>query len=223
MGKTSRLLITACGVLLVMALSTVAFGYDLNVVSDFPMSQGDNGFWAYAFRPSSSTFRLLPNYQGKPGIFASPEQSVIPQVVKNAAGEVKLHPQVDGTIYGTEWAVLQFKAPATGSYRFNVEFYSATGTSTPCSTRALIFLDTNSAAPLFQGLVGANTQQFGTTLTLQKDQLLNFAVDATASALSDTTGLRQLEMSAVPEPGSLVALGGLLGSSLIGLRRRKVH
>jgi hypothetical protein len=222
MLKMRTALITACGILMITAMATVAYGALLDPYVDFPQTQGQNGYRAEAYNPLTPAFRDLEYYN--PYVFVTTGQGafLIPQVVKNTSGVVKLHPMIDGSKWGTEWAVLQYIAPSAGKYKFNVQFYNANGTAQPCSTEALVFLDLNSATPYMpaQAVDGTHSPIFAGTVQLTQGQKLNFAVRSAIGWENDSTGLRTL--NPVPEPSSLMIFGsGILSVLAAGLRRRK--
>lgn len=178
----------------------------VDIVTLFPNYQGDNGFYAQAYNPGSGIFRDLT--RTAPYNFNTPGQSSVrPYVMKNS--HVQLAPCVNGSIYGTEWAVLSWQVSQGGLYELHGSFY---GLLSGNSTTARIFVNTP-AQTLFSATVsGTNTVTFDILdLSLNAGDYLRFAIDAGTSHSSDLTGLNGV-ITLVPEPGSLIALlTGLLG------------
>jgi len=203
--------------LALLAATNIAYAavVSIDIVGLFPDNQGDNGFYAQAYNPSSGIFRNLTRTAAYN--FNTPGQTSVRPYVLKSSGQVQLAPCVNGSIYGTEWSVLSWQVPQTGAYAVQGTFY---GVLTGNSTTARIFVNTTAQTQFSAAVSGTNTVPFNIpVLNLNAGDFLRFAVDAGTSHSSDLTGLTGT-ITLVPEPGSLIAiLTGLVG--LGGLYRHR--
>lgn len=215
-----KLALAPCRILLLLSLlllanTGIAYALVTDIVALFPDNQGDNGFYAQAYNPGSGIFRNLTrvapynfNTQG--------QSSARPYAMKNSQ-QVALAPCVNGSIYGTEWAILSWQVPQTGPYALQGTFY---GMQSGNSTTARIFVNTPANTHFSAAVSGLSTVAFNIpTLNLNAGDYLRFAVDAGSSHSYDQTGITGT-ITLIPEPGSVIALlTGIVGLSAV--RRRK--
>ena len=210
--------------LVVLALALVSLfssvhAAGLDIGTAFPNSQGDNGFYAQAYKPSTLGFRDLARSSAY--VFNTAGQSNVRPAVGKYSGQVQLRPCVNGAIYGTEWAVLTYVVPETGIYTLTGTFYGGDASS---STTARIFVNTVADTKYTSAVTGLTTVNFNiTALNLTLGNYLRFAIDAGASHSYDVTGLTGTinGPAVIPEPAAVAALvTGLLGVAL-GYRRKR--
>lgn len=213
----------ACAALAVAVMSSAAMADPIDLVVNFPDNQGGNGLYAQAYSPVSSTYRNLDDLGTK--VFGSSGQQNAVTAVLLSQNAVLMVPKVNGTIYGTEWAVLSYLVPQTGNYSISGGFLNMYGATTALS----IYTDNNTSSPLWTasfpaaGGAGASATFSLTNVALSQNTMLRFAVDPGAADYIDSvslTGTVTPATATLPEPGSLAVLGsGLVG--VIGLFRRR--
>lgn len=201
--------------LLLLANTSIAHALVTDIVALFPNNQGDNGFYAQAYNPSSGIFRNLARVAQYN--FNTPGQSSARPYCMKSSQQVSLGPCVNGSTYGTEWAILSWQVPQTGSYTVQGTFY---GMQSGNSTTARIFINTPANTHFSAAVSGLSTVAFNIpALNLNAGDYLRFAVDAGSSHSYDQTGITGT-ITLIPEPGGIIAvLTGLVGLS--AARRRK--
>ena len=213
---------------LVLMLIVTSAGYAVgaSIPSDFPNAQGGNNIYAHAYNPLSGVIRNLAGTGSY--MYSTAGQPSGRTAVGMISGNLTLWPCVNGSTYGTEWAVVSYQAPQDGIYSFTGRFF---GTQTGNTTEAYIFVNTTGDDNLIGDNVwqkyigGLASETFNQTQELKQGQLVRFAVDAWNGSHSyDVTGLEanisNIAPASTPEPASLATLiTGLVG--LATLRRRK--
>ena len=198
--------------LVVLLGSAATASFDL--AANFPASQGQNGIWAQAYNPSTSSFRDLEVITGG---FGTPVQPLNMPYLKIFAEGIKALPCWNGATYGTEWPAITYMAPQTGVYLIQGAFSNANDIG--ATTRGLVFKNRLAATPLFAGNVTKTAPAvFDLKVSLLKGDCVRFAVDPLGNAEYDNTWLNGVVST--PEPGSLMAFAtGLIGFA--GLTRRR--
>jgi hypothetical protein len=193
-------------------LSAGAISIDL--LSDFPNVQGENGFYALAYDFQAGSYRPLDsegNYR-----FNTPGQSV-PLVAREAFLDdyIGLHPAVQSAkLYPPEDAVLAWVAPFTDTYRLQGDFRLAAPLGS--GTDGINYYIKSDNMLLLSGHLGAaSSATYDVMVDLQKDQWLYYGVNAGRTESTDWGNVRGT-ISATPIPGAVWLMGsGLLGLGLL--------
>jgi hypothetical protein len=225
------------------ALSTApAQAQVFNAATDFSVTNGNpntapsGATWVYGetLGPTGA-FTTYVNTSAVAGfniwIGTSPVQST-PFIGRNNSGSTTL-----GTLPGqlaihpgpnNRYSVLQFIAPYVGSFSVNSQFFAGDSGE----TNALIYLNGQSVAPLFNTATTSNNPSYSSVLALSTGDILSFSVGpgvGTTNFQNDTTPINVVITgtpvsggASAPEPGTLALLLPA-GMGLIGLvsRRRK--
>jgi len=202
-------------IVFVVALGLVSFpalAGSVSIVEKFPDTQGQNDFWAQEYSAASGFADLAHWYTQ--GWYDSP---LYPYPHMHVSGSnILMHPSDD------KYVVISYQAPHTGTYEFNLTFSDGTGgAGGGCTTRALVFRNSDATLPLMEGNVALNTPAYLVgSVHLDAGQFLRIALDSGDNMNSDATLLSGT--IGMPEPGSMAAMGfGLAGLLVQALRRKR--
>ncbi|MBI2842943.1 MAG: PEP-CTERM sorting domain-containing protein [Armatimonadetes bacterium] len=192
------------------------FNYDGEYVPDLALYPGGPGGatgaiegWWYAFA-SPSILHNKTNAQWDSGWFSM------------RANEVAMHPGV----YAPEFPLIRWTAPAAGDYLISGKFLQQVWMTSTNDVHILL-----NRTSIFDGLIWYDPSDpsqlieeapFSLLLTLAQGDKIDFTVGLGPDR-DFSMGLAALQASidVVPEPGSMMMLGGLLGSAGLALLRRK--
>lgn len=183
----------------------------------FPDTQGDKGFYAYAY--NGSTYRQLTDTGAY--YFSTPEQPwAVPIAFRESSPWVFLHPSgmpQGGTVYGAEDAVLAYLVPETG-------FYTLTGSFWLNGSGGISAYVKAGGSVLFSQSLGLDElAPFSLGVSLQRGDFAYFGVNARGADYDDwghvSGEISWTSASApVPEPSAMLLLGagvaGLLGARI---------
>ncbi|MDD5492052.1 MAG: PEP-CTERM sorting domain-containing protein [bacterium] len=195
------------------------FGMTVDLWSSFPDIQGQNSLWADAYNPSTNSYRQLADTGAYS--FGTPGQGFsVPLLYKdNNSTWIVMHPASNpgqGWTYGTEYAVLAYKATMASFFDLSGEFRAANN-----SPLINVFVKKNGSVLWNTNLSGNNGSVFNLAgIAMNANDYLYFGVSPAGYDYYDTTLLKgTMNINPIPEPGTFMLLGtGLVG--LLGLRRK---
>jgi PEP-CTERM motif len=202
--KSAALLIAGC--------SVIAYAVPVDPYADFANSN-PNGVWSYGYTNSlGSTFNLFTDFFTAPNPEASNQMAAWRESAVDpflgvyqtfTPGVLLLHPGAAG-----QYSVLRFTAPSTQLYTFSGLFSGFDAATTDVH----VLLNGGS---LFDSTINGlgSTQSFLGLQSLTAGSTLDFVVGYGGNGDAfDSTGLN-LQIEAVPEPGTI----GLIATGLIGV------
>ncbi|MCE9558032.1 MAG: PEP-CTERM sorting domain-containing protein [Armatimonadetes bacterium] len=208
----------------VSALAASSFGSD--AAADFSLASNPNGVWTYGWSSTlagpltlcGTTATLGPIIQwrgdmaadGNPSLFKNTTGStIVSGTVTLSAFQLALHPGPNG-----EYSILRYTAAAAGLYSVSAGFIGQDATTTDVH----VLLNGVSIYDNTVSGFGNSNAYAGTQSLLAGDTVdVRVGYGSNGSFFYDTTGV-DFQVSAVPEPASLLALG--LGAVAL-LRRRR--
>lgn len=200
--------------LLALCAVQSAFAMTIDLWSGFPDTQGQNNFWAYAYNPNTNSYRQLADTGSY--AFSTPGQSyLIPLISRSTSPWIAMHPASNvGSIYGTEYAVLGYKASEASIFNLTGEFQALGG------GLINVFVKKNGSLLWSTNISNLNGAAFNVAnIDMNANDFLYFGVSPAGTDYYDTTILKgTMNVSPIPEPGTLMLLGtGLVG--LLGFKR----
>lgn len=207
------------GALVVFALATqAAHAASISLFDDFPQTQGDNGFNAYAYDFSAQTYRLLTNTSSY--MFETPSQTwKIPRVVKSTPPWVYLHPSAFpgvATVYPPEHAVLAWTADRNVAHDISGRFVAFGGGAVG------VYIESEMLGVLWSSSISGGASAYFNLngIGLTAGEKLYFGVSAGANDSSDGTRL-QGDIDYLPEPATVALVG--LGAIAAAIIRRRLR
>lgn len=216
MKKLLATALTAVSPLLAMAAL-----YDAH--TDFSVASNPNGVWSYGYSTTlGGTFTPFDLWTGGSydrwftsidalGVYDT-DSGIFQGSVSVPANQLWLHPGPNG-----QYAVLRFTTPTTGSYNLAAGFFGVDFQG-PTTTDVNIFLN-NSI--IFSDKVStfatSPTTSFAFPLALTAGDTIDVAVGTQGNGYFFDSTAVNLSIETVPEPASLLVLGGLVALA----RRRK--
>jgi hypothetical protein len=161
-------------------------------------------------------FRVASDYT--PGVFKT-NQANFPYAGA-AVGTFAMH---SGGTIATEFAVLRFTAQTAGLYNLNVKWFAGDSLPDQSRGRVSVFVNQNNAtlASDIDTLVNGSYASVG-SISLNAGDYFELRVGRGSDDYSYDTTPVEMTVTAVPEPGSLAVVSGLVaGLSVLSRRRRQ--
>lgn len=227
--KRNHAIPTLAIILAVIFSYTPAFAgiVTVNVWESFPDNQGDNGFFAYRYAPTTGNYTLLQDTGSF--WFQTPQtQWDAPSMAKYGSPIIRMWASGTQSNTGTpEDAVLAWVAPEETSYQIMGSWFADTGSG---SNGMDAYIKQNNTVLWSSYLAPRTTHAFNVTGLLDIGDMIYFGVNAhnnnSFSELNDGAALIGAQIvyttaaAGIPEPGTL-GLFGLGLASLICLSRKR--
>ncbi|MDD5773607.1 MAG: PEP-CTERM sorting domain-containing protein [bacterium] len=202
----------------------------IDLWSQFPNYQGENGLYAYGYSPETNTYRSIAKKPDANHTFLTPEQPFEnPMIVKVNQPWIYMHPSSMpqcGTEYGTEDVNLAFLSPYNNLYNLTGSFWLKIDNLYPDSGYIQSYIKKNDTLLFSSYLNPGDVVNYNlTNIFLNYNDYLYFGVSSAGPDYSDWGHLQgRISTVQTPEPGTIMLLvslaSGLFGFA--GLRKRLI-